>query len=138
MVVAIVSAGLIYHMCLFFFNATATTEIYTLSLPDALPISAAPRFLYCPFLVAAAPALFIPFNSRSGSAPAFYTAHILLRQRPGFLYYPFLVAAARSEGTRLNSITRPDLVCRLLLEKKKKSTPMRHAALARILSSYDV
>ena len=23
----------------FFFNATATTEIYTLSLPDALPIS---------------------------------------------------------------------------------------------------
>src|SRR2546422_11099194 len=27
----------------FFFNDTATTEIYTLSLHDALPISAAPR-----------------------------------------------------------------------------------------------
>ena len=25
--------------CVFFFNVTATTESYTLSLPDALPIS---------------------------------------------------------------------------------------------------
>src|ERR1017187_10839540 len=30
--------GLIYFFC-FFFNDTATTEIYTLSLHDALPIS---------------------------------------------------------------------------------------------------
>ena len=30
--------------CVFFFNDTATTEIYTLSLHDALPISVAPRF----------------------------------------------------------------------------------------------
>src|SRR5256886_16870642 len=29
----------------FFFNDTATTEIYTLSLHDALPISLAPEFL---------------------------------------------------------------------------------------------
>src|SRR5256884_8322466 len=28
------------HRCVFFFNDTATTEIYTLSLHDALPISA--------------------------------------------------------------------------------------------------
>src|SRR2546430_10092385 len=28
------------HICFFFFNDTATTEIYTLSLHDALPISA--------------------------------------------------------------------------------------------------
>src|SRR6266702_5054676 len=27
------------HLSFFFFNDTATTEIYTLSLPDALPIS---------------------------------------------------------------------------------------------------
>src|SRR6266496_6527906 len=31
--------------CSFFFNDTATTEIYTLSLHDALPISTAPRSL---------------------------------------------------------------------------------------------
>ena len=36
---------------IFFFNDTATTEIYTLALHDALPIC----FLYCQFLVAAAP-----------------------------------------------------------------------------------
>src|SRR3712207_8467205 len=29
---------MIYYICFFFFNDTATTEIYTLSLHDALPI----------------------------------------------------------------------------------------------------
>ena len=90
----------------FFFNDTATTEIYTLSLHDALPISAfytarislrqRPRPLYCPFLVAAAPQLFILTISRCASAAAFYTAPFLLWQRPRFLYCPFLVAAAPS------------------------------------------
>src|ERR1035438_10923053 len=31
--------ALLIRLCLFFFNDTATTEIYTLSLHDALPIS---------------------------------------------------------------------------------------------------
>src|SRR3712207_6568316 len=34
------------YLCFFFFNDTATTEIYTLSLHDALPISLAGRKLY--------------------------------------------------------------------------------------------
>ena len=55
----------------FFFNDTATTEIYTLSLHDALPISAAPL----PFILP---------GSRCGSAPAFFTDHFSLRQRPTF------------------------------------------------------
>src|SRR2546427_4990724 len=33
------SCSLVYFFCFFFFNDTATTEIYTLSLHDALPIS---------------------------------------------------------------------------------------------------
>src|SRR2546430_13404069 len=33
--------GLLLNLTFFFFNDTATTEIYTLSLHDALPISAA-------------------------------------------------------------------------------------------------
>ena len=70
--------------CFFFFNDTATTEIYTLSLHDALPISilvaAAPRFLYCPVLVAA--------------APRFLYCPVLVAAAPRFLYCPFLVAAA--------------------------------------------
>ena len=69
----------------------------------ALPIC----FLYCPFLVAAAPQLFILLispcgstplfilpGSRCSSAPAFYTNQLALRQRTRFLYCPFLVAAA--------------------------------------------
>ena len=40
-----------------------------------------PRFSYCPFLVAAASRLFILTNSRCGSTPAFYSAHLALRQR---------------------------------------------------------
>src|SRR5256885_11882699 len=35
----------IAHFVFFFFNDTATTEIYTLSLHDALPISVATRLL---------------------------------------------------------------------------------------------
>src|SRR5262245_63476177 len=40
----IYSSGSLYHhcICLFFFNSTATTDIYTLSLHDALPISGVP------------------------------------------------------------------------------------------------
>ena len=53
-----------------------------------------PRFLYCPFLVAAAPPLFILTNFCCGSVPAIYTDHFSLRQRRRFLYCPFLVAAA--------------------------------------------
>ena len=61
---------------------------------DHLSLRQRPRFLYCRFLVAAAPPLFILTNSRCGSAPDFYTAHFWLRQRTRFLYRPFFVAAA--------------------------------------------
>src|SRR5215216_7858690 len=70
----------------FFFNDTATTEIYTLSLHDSLPISSAAR-----------PA------PRGGSARA-------PRRRP----------TERSEE-HTSELQSPDhIVCRLLLEKKKK------------------
>ena len=47
------------------------TRVQTCALP-----------IYCPFLVAAAPPLFILSNSRCGTAPDFYTARFSLRQRP--------------------------------------------------------
>src|SRR5690349_24122907 len=75
----------------FFFNDTATTEIYTLSLHDALPISSP---------VARAKRM----PSRSRSMP---------RSRPGR-------AEARSEEHTSELQSRRDLVCRLLLEKKKR------------------
>ena len=68
----------------FFFNDTATTEIYTLSLHDALPIS---HFLlrqrtafYTAHSSLRQRPLFLLTISRCGSAPAFYTAYFSLRQ----------------------------------------------------------
>src|SRR6266487_6691125 len=70
----------------FFFNDTATTEIYTLSLHDALPIPTCPT---------QPPGRARP--ERSGSAPA-----------------------PRSEEHTSELQSPVHLVCRLLLEKKKK------------------
>src|SRR5258708_31450140 len=81
-------------MYVFFFNDTATTEIYTLSLHDALPIS--PGRLRQPGMPAPSP-------GRAGRLPA-------ARLR---------AAADRSEE-HTSELQSPDhLVCRLLLEKKK-------------------
>src|SRR2546422_674122 len=56
----------------FFFNDTATTEIYTLSLHDALPISARRRALPCPRGRRALTATRIPplAHSSPGARPA--------------------------------------------------------------------
>src|SRR5438874_10247979 len=71
----------------FFFNDTATTEIYTLSLHDALPIYLPRR----------------PGRVRGGPRTREARAN-----------------RARSEEHTSELQSRRDLVCRLLLEKKKK------------------
>src|SRR6266496_6739966 len=91
----------------FFFNDTATTEIYTLSLHDALPILAgeAPR---------GRP------RGRRTEPPAPRTpapAHGLCRRR--------------SEEHTSELQSRRDLVCRLLLEKKKKPNIISYEATKR-------
>src|SRR3712207_9280412 len=93
----------------FFFNDTATTEIYTLSLHDALPILL---------------------------LPGFQDAHVhpppsgldMLRCDLSAAYsvedYERIVsayAAERSEEHTSELQSRQYLVCRLLLEKKKKN-----------------
>ena len=102
----------------FFFNDTATTEIYTLSLHDALPI---PRFLYCPFLVAAAPPLFILTISCCGSAPAFYTDW----QRHEFFTAPISLRQRDRKSTRLNSSHTVISYAVFCLKKKKKEEKKR-------------
>src|SRR5256885_9139560 len=85
----------------FFFNDTATTEIYTLSLHDALPICARWR---------TGGWLFVERSHRAterGTAVLRYTALSLL------------VAAGRSEEHTSELQSPCNLVCRLLLEKKK-------------------
>src|SRR5438874_11576822 len=85
---------------LFFFNDPSTTEIYTLSLHDALPICVAP--------VAAA------FSRSLQPDPVWrgLAAHLGARS-----------VHQRSEEHTSELQSRRDLVCRLLLEKKKKINP---------------
>src|SRR6266498_5973549 len=81
-------------LAFFFFNDTATTEIYTLSLHDALPIS-----------------------RRRGDRRRVgrRAARLLAAQRHRA---PLHVERSEEHTSELQS--RPHLVCRLLLEKKKK------------------
>src|SRR5260221_7456279 len=83
--------------CLFFFNDTATTEIYTLSLHDALPI--------CLFDVTELNAVHARMHREMAAAGA----------RVDAVFY-----CPRSEEHTSELQSHSDLVCRLLLEKKKK------------------
>src|SRR5437588_12131281 len=80
----------------FFFNDTATTEIYTLSLHDALPIL-----------------------SRSTSSSR--SARTTTRR----CWASCRRMQARSEEHTSELQSHSDLVCRLLLEKKKKKTKQK-------------
>src|SRR5687768_17797329 len=84
---------------IFFFNDTATTDIYTLSLHDALPISTA--------TVVLSPGITISTPSGSVATPV---TSVVRKWR-------------RSEEHTSELQSRLHLVCRLLLEKKKR----RHA-----------
>src|SRR2546426_415697 len=83
----------------FFFNDTATTEIYTLSLHDALPIYPCP-----------------PRRCSSAGLPH----HPSCGDCPGGV-------ATRSEEHTSELQSPCNLVCRLLLEKKKKKNK-KHSA----------
>src|SRR2546422_10625977 len=86
----------------FFFNDTATTEIYTLSLHDALPI--------CPDFLTVAD---IKRRCRRHPVVALMLCCWQLRMRD-----PILTMRSEEHTSELQS--RLHLVCRLLLEKKKK------------------
>src|SRR5690554_7033509 len=85
----------------FFFTDPAPTEIYTLSLHDALPISAC---VCGRGASACAPPRHCSVPVPCGGAD--------LARRPD--------SASRSEEHTSELQSRPHLVCRLLLEKKKK------------------
>src|SRR2546430_11244683 len=84
----------------FFFNDTATTEIYTLSLHDALPISSSMCSMMPPMTTA-------PVRSATASTSN---------------------SNARSEEHTSELQSQSNLVCRLLLEKKKNKINKRMKA----------
>src|SRR3712207_7819750 len=95
------------YICIFFFNDTATTEIYTLSLHDALPIlRRARRGGLC--RGGGRCARTRRSRGRAATSPA--RCHGAAAAR----------SAARSEEHTSELQSRQYLVCRLLLEKKKK------------------
>src|SRR5260370_29804399 len=93
-------------MHVFFFNDTATTEIYTLSLHDALPISASAP--------GAGSRAFRCCRASSTGRDAIARARIP-RPKPGACDS----VASRSEEHTSELQSHLNLVCRLLLEKKK-------------------
>src|SRR5689334_23560819 len=90
----------------FYFNDPTTTDIYTLSLHDALPISSSGR----------------PSTSRA-----------MVCERSPWATAPITRAVSevgwtrRSEEHTSELQSQFHLVCRLLLEKKKRNTKMKHA-----------
>src|SRR5256886_13573010 len=81
----------------FFFNDTATTEIYTLSLHDALPI--------------------LRFRRSQQNA----TDYFLGGRTAPWWALAFSIVATRSEEHTSELQSQSNLVCRLLLEKKKNT-----------------
>src|SRR5258708_2459082 len=102
---------------LFFFNDTATTEIYTLSLHDALPILLFNVLRPVSYTGALLAALFrIVFVAILAAGAIFYFMPLALLGGP--LKFAALSQADRSEE-HTSELQSPDhLVCRLLLEKK--------------------
>src|SRR3712207_6962857 len=98
----------------FFFNDTATTEIYTLSLHDALPISV---FVACssPGEARRTVYAFGEINRTMRGA-----GRVDAELPPGLYALPGEVEEGRSEEHTSELQSRQYLVCRLLLEKKKK------------------
>src|SRR5437773_10120792 len=92
------SSYLSYFFFFFFFNDPSTTQIYTLSLHDALPISVSEN----------------PNQSDRAIVSAFLD-RAAIRHRASHR------REVRSEEHTSELQSHHDLVCRLLLEKKKKN-----------------
>src|SRR2546430_2405589 len=95
-----------FDFCFFFFNDTATTEIYTLSLHDALPISPEIRQL-----IVIVPALPSAYSTRRTASPAVL---------PGMFG---LDASARSQRTSPVTVYVPLPVTALLASRVSQFPP---------------
>src|SRR5256885_2454529 len=111
----------IFPTFFFFFNDTATTDIYTLPLHDALPISAR----------SSSARIASPGSTATTRAPVSRRARVSLpvpaprssTVRPGRRSSRSVTqatASARSEEHTSELQSPCNIVCRLLLEKKKK------------------
>src|SRR3989442_3641556 len=101
----------------FFFNDTATTEIYTLSLHDALPIS----LTHCVLMIYDVQrSAFVVYREDATVGEGVGAVAIRVDSR---IVQWLNRTGRRSEEHTSELQSRPHLVCRLLLEKKNK--PLR-------------
>src|SRR3712207_7060767 len=108
------------YRSLFFFNDTATTEIYTLSLHDALPISIE------------APTRRARWSASRGPARRSSTTG----HRPARRDRAWSRCRARSEEHTSELQSRQYLVCRLLLEKKKTRSARKRRQSSHHIKTY--
>src|SRR5256884_5360795 len=101
-----ISLSLYMSFIFFFFNDTATTEIYTLSLHDALPIFRRQ---------------FKSTSANAGSSGMPALEYLVLTSLTTPVTMPRRTRRSEEHTSELQS--RLHLVCRLLLEKKKKHNP---------------
>src|SRR2546425_13148178 len=101
----VIMSGILYSF-FFFFNDTATTEIYTLSLHDALPISSMSLGVTPPSCIAWRHGPSVRSMRSATSASSLARVRVSTRCR------------SEEHTSELQSLAY--LVCRLLLEKKKK------------------
>ena len=115
----------LYFLFCFFFNDTATTEIYTLSLHDALPI-----LNVLVDMNADERKAFLQFTTGCSSLPPGGLANlyprltIVKKAESDDNTYPS-VNTCRSEEHTSELQSPMYLVCRLLLEKKKKNKKIK-------------
>src|SRR5205085_11681316 len=93
----------------FFFHPPATPEIYTLSLHDALPISSAMLLRYS-----------LQMEEAAQTIEKAVEAALAAGHRTGDIARPGEKTIGRSEEHTSELQSQSNLVCRLLLEKKKK------------------
>src|SRR3712207_9126586 len=103
-----------HSILFFFFNDTATTEIYTLSLHDALPISSVNRCVTVSCPGRCRDAANVRASARSAGACPAWTERSAREA----------ATWSRSEEHTSELQSRQYLVCRLLLEKKKNTTKL--------------
>src|SRR3989449_6420100 len=108
-----------FTLFFFFFNDTATTEIYTLSLHDALPIL--PVLVEVVVVLGVAPELRAPVLARHELGEPFVEPHVRPVFGRGVVAEPLVRELVRRSEEHTSELqSRLHLVCRLLLEKKKR------------------
>src|SRR5262249_58970147 len=109
------------HLLSFLFNHTATPEIYTLSLHDALPI-----YVFNPTDILWALATRVQPHGQISITEPIFRGNTLDPSLVDYIKTSCMIVRSEEHTSELQSLT--NLVCRLLLEKKN-NIYTRYAAL---------